>query len=87
MREVLTIPNVLTLLRLVANSLGDFTAFTWLRSPWVGLRDEVLVRIRLEGKAGEPLVEQARAFRARGEWFEAEEHAEIASLEREGLRQ
>jgi ATP-dependent exoDNAse (exonuclease V) beta subunit len=81
----LEVLDVLTLLRLVANPLDDFTAFTWLRSPWVGLRDEVLARIRLEGGRGESLLEQARAFLGRGAWFEAPEHGAVAALEREGL--
>ena len=83
----LEVLDVLTLLRLVANPLDDFTAFTWLRTPWVGLRDEVLARIRMEGAKGASLMEQARAYLKRGVWFEAPEHALVATLEREGLAQ
>jgi len=46
--------DVVTALRLVDNPSDDLRAFAYLRSPFVGLRDEVLARMRLD-----PLVQRA----------------------------
>jgi hypothetical protein len=40
--------DLVTALRLVENPRDDLRAFAYLRSPFVGLRDEVLARIRLD---------------------------------------
>jgi ATP-dependent exoDNAse (exonuclease V) beta subunit len=59
--------DVLTALRLVDNPSDDLRAFAYLRSPFVGLRDEVLVRLRIDPQvkraSGRPsFLEQARAY-------------------------
>jgi len=59
--------DLLTALRLVDNPSDDLRAFAYLRAPFVGLRDEVLARIRLDPTvrraARRPsFLEQARAF-------------------------
>ncbi len=76
--------DLLTLLRLVDNPRDDLRAFAFLRSPFVGLRDEVIARIRLQGGSGS-LLEQARRFLEQGEWFAAPEHPALASIEKAAL--
>lgn len=77
--------DVITVLRLLHNFSDDLRAFAFLRSPFVGLRDETIARIRLIGRRG-TLLEQALRFLREGEWFDAPEHAGIAAVEREALR-
>jgi ATP-dependent helicase/nuclease subunit A len=76
--------DLLTLLRLLHNQYDDLRAFAFLRSPFVGLRDEVLARLRLELKGGS-LLWQARQWLERGEWFAAPEHAQVSAIERHAL--
>lgn len=78
------VADLLNVLRLIDNPRDDLRAFGYLRSPFVGLRDEVIVRIRLEGGAGS-LLEQAGQFLSRGEWYAAPEHPAIAEVERHSL--
>jgi ATP-dependent helicase/nuclease subunit A len=80
----LEIADLLNLFQLVANPLDDLAALSYLRSPFVGLRDEVLARIRLDNPA-RPLLYQAREFLGGREWFEAPEHPRVGELEREAL--
>ena len=88
-REVLDAINAL---RLADNPRDDLRAFAWLRSPFVGLRDEVIARIRLDRfVSGRSLLERARAWLdgiERGEIveFEAPEHPLISPTERFALR-
>ncbi|MGH7657163.1 MAG: 3'-5' exonuclease, partial [Gemmatimonadales bacterium] len=81
----LEILDLLNLLRLVANPQDDLLALTHLRSPFVGLRDETLARIRLRNPR-RPLLDQAEEFSRDGERFEAPEHAGVAGLERQSLK-
>lgn len=76
--------DLVTALRLVENPYDDLRAFAFLRSPFVGLRDEILARIALfepsDGGAGErrgggdrpPLFERAEALLAVRETADAE---------------
>jgi ATP-dependent exoDNAse (exonuclease V) beta subunit len=82
------IADMLTVLRMLDNPRDDLSVFAYLRSPFVGLRDEVLARIRLDEEAwGTSLFEQATAFAERGElWFAAPERPEIVATERAALR-
>ena len=92
--------DLVTALRVVENPVDDLRAFAWLRSPFVGLRDEILVRLALDDDlsgsgAGPPHGETsllARAARLRaagardpGVWFPAPEGAEVAEIERAAL--
>ena len=59
--------DVLTALRLVDNPSDDLRAFAYLRSPFVGLRDEVLTRLRIDPQVVRAsrrpaYLEQARAY-------------------------
>jgi ATP-dependent exoDNAse (exonuclease V) beta subunit len=59
--------DVVTALRLIDNPSDDLRAFAYLRSPFVGLRDEVLARLRLDpgvrGTSGRlSLLSEARAW-------------------------
>ncbi len=81
--QQLELEDLLNLFQLVTNPVDDLAAFAYLRSPFVGLRDEVLARMRLGSKA--PLLEAARAYLREGAWFAAPEHRDIVSLEQEGL--
>jgi ATP-dependent exoDNAse (exonuclease V) beta subunit len=83
--------DLVTTLRLLADPEDDYHACAWLRSPLVGLRDEAVVRFRLD-RAARPgaLLRQARRHLERCEsgdasWFEAPEHPEVAGIEREAL--
>lgn len=76
--------DMITFLRLLQHHTDDLRAFAFLRSPFVGLRDETIARIRLTAGAGS-LLEQASRFLREGEWFDAPEHAGIAGVEREAL--
>jgi ATP-dependent helicase/nuclease subunit A len=80
----LEIADLLNLFRLVTNPLDDLAALTYLRSPFVGLRDELLARMRLDKPDG-PLLHQARRFLEQ-RWFQAPEHPRTAAVEREALR-
>ena len=55
------IRDVLNALRVIRNERDDLRAFGFLRSPFVGLRDETIARIRLLGRPG-PLLRQARRW-------------------------
>lgn len=79
------IHDLLNLLRLLDNPHDDVRAFAFLRSPFVGLRDEVLTRIRLKNRFGNYL-QQAKRYVDTGEWFDAPEHPELAAIERDALR-
>jgi ATP-dependent exoDNAse (exonuclease V) beta subunit len=77
--------DMITFLRLIHHHADDLGAFAFLRSPFVGLRDETIARIRLAAGPG-TLIEQAARFLRTGEWFDAPEHAAIAQVEQESLR-
>ena len=77
------VADLVNALRLVENPRDDLRAFAWLRSPFVGLRDEVIARIRLEGGRGS-LLAQARKHPGSA-WFDAPEGAAVAELERAAL--
>jgi ATP-dependent exoDNAse (exonuclease V) beta subunit len=83
--ERMEILDALTLLRVLENPLDDLRVFAFLRSPFVGLRDEVIARIRLDAMH-RPLIHAARDYAATGEWFPAPEHGGIAAVEQESLR-
>lgn len=90
MAERQEIVDLLTALRLIENPRDDLRAFAFLRSPFVGLRDEVIARIRIEGGAGRPLLVQARdhlkaVAGGRSEWSPAREDSRIAVTERRAL--
>lgn len=76
------IVDLITLLRVLYNPADDLRVFAWLRSPFVGLRDEVLARIRLEAKGGTYL-KQARNYLQTGEWFGPER---MVDIEKRALR-
>jgi len=76
--------DLLNLLRLIHNPHDDLRAFAFLRSPFVGLRDEVLARIRLDAPRGSVLW-QARWWLTNGAVWPAPEHPRIADIERAAL--
>lgn len=83
--------DLVTVLRLLVDPADDLHALALLRSPFVGLRDEVIARCRLDpGAPGGPLLRQAagylrRVVKGEAEWFEAPEHPAIGGVEREAL--
>jgi ATP-dependent exoDNAse (exonuclease V) beta subunit len=85
------IMDLVTALRVVENPRDDLRAFAFLRSPFVGLRDEVLTRIRLDRALPRTTyLRQARAFLERtqsGELscFEAPESPLVSGVELEAL--
>jgi len=84
--------DLVTVLRLFRNPEDDYYGFAFLRSPFVGLRDETIARFRLDSEArGGSLLGQAARFldrveRGESSWFEAPEDASIGRVERESLR-
>ncbi|MFQ5745859.1 MAG: UvrD-helicase domain-containing protein [Gemmatimonadota bacterium] len=59
------IVDLVTALRLIENPRDELRAFAFLRSPFVGLRDEVLARIRLDpGSGSTDYLRQAERFLA-----------------------
>ncbi len=83
--------DLVSLLRILDNPWDDLSAFAFLRSPFVGLRDEVLARIRLDPVTGHTsLLRQARKWleaveRGETEPFAAPESPRIAAIELEAL--
>jgi ATP-dependent exoDNAse (exonuclease V) beta subunit len=84
--------DLVTVLRILDNPRDDRHVFAFLRSPFVGLRDEVLARIRLDPAVGRgSFLEQAERYLAGVaagdlEWFESPESSHIACIEREALQ-
>ncbi len=64
--------DAVTALRLADNPQDDLRAFAFLRSPFVGLRDEVVARIQLD-----PAVSGASLLRRAERWLEAIEAGDI----------
>ena len=89
--------DLVTALRLLENPFDDLRAFAYLRSPFVGLRDEVLVRAGLwspPGRDGDDhhvtLLGRAASFLdsvegGRETWFGAPEGASVDAIERRAL--
>lgn len=83
--------DLVTALRLLVDPADDYHALAFLRSPFVGLRDEVIARFRLDpSRRRSPLLRQAahqlaRVERGEAEWFEAPEHPLIGAVERDAL--
>ena len=78
--------DVLNALRLLQNERDDVRAFGYLRSPFVGLRDETIARIRMLQRGG-PLLRQAKRWLAEGEWPEAPDHPQLTPIERRALEE
>lgn len=84
------IADVVNALRLVDNPADDLAAFAFLRSPFVGLRDEVLARIAMD-RGRRSLLYHARAFVDREDanldhrWWPAPEDPRVAEIERKAL--
>lgn len=76
--------DVLNALRLIGNERDDIRAFGYLRSPFVGLRDETIARIRMLQR-GAPLLRQAKRWLREGEWPEAPDHPQLAGIEQRAL--
>ena len=76
--------DVLNALRLIGNERDDIRAFGYLRSPFVGLRDETIARMRMLQR-GAPLLRQAKRWLREGEWPEAPDHPQLAGIERRAL--
>lgn len=89
--------DVLTALRLIDNPSDDLRAFAYLRSPFVGLRDEVLARLRIDPRVVRAsrrpaYLEQARAYlnlveAGELEPFQAPENEHVHQVERWALRE
>lgn len=89
--------DMVTALRLIDNPFDDLRAFAFLRSPFVGLRDEVLARIGLDSFDSTDRAPHPESFLVRAEaylwlvdqgtleWFEAPESPHIGRIERRAL--
>ena len=80
-QEILDLLNLLGLLR---NLRDDYRAFGFLRSPFVALRDEMIVHIALQ-RRGKSLLLKARRFLQEGEWFDGPEGPAVSAIERTAL--
>ena len=78
--------DVLNALRLLQNERDDVRAFGYLRSPFVGLRDETIARMHMLQRSG-PLLRRAKRWLAEGEWPKAPDHPELTGIERGALAQ
>lgn len=78
------IHDILNYLGLVHHRSDDMRAFALLRSPFIGLRDEVSARIRLF-TPGATLIRCALNYSRSGEWYEAREHADVVAIEQQAL--
>jgi ATP-dependent exoDNAse (exonuclease V) beta subunit len=67
--------DAVTALRLADNPRDDLRAFAFLRSPFVGLRDEVIARLRLD-----PSVRGGSLLRAARRWLDAVTAGEVESF-------
>ncbi|MFQ5889016.1 MAG: UvrD-helicase domain-containing protein [Gemmatimonadota bacterium] len=83
--------DLVTALRLIDKPHDDLRAFAYLRSPFVGLRDEILSRIRLDrATGGGSFLRQAERFveataASEIEWPAAPESPHVAQVELEAL--
>ena len=68
--------DAVTALRLADNPRDDLRAFAFLRSPFVGLRDEVIARIRLD-----PCLPSGELLRRAASWLEVADSEQGASCE------
>ncbi|WP_420449766.1 UvrD-helicase domain-containing protein [Candidatus Palauibacter sp.] len=78
--------DVLNALRLLQNERDDVRALGYLRSPFVGLRDETIARMHMLQRYG-PLLRRAQRWLADGAWPEAPDHPELTEIERGALAQ
>ncbi|MEE8487409.1 MAG: 3'-5' exonuclease, partial [Gemmatimonadota bacterium] len=78
------IVDVLNALRVLQAPRDDLRVFGFLRSPFVGLRDETIARIRLLSKPAPLLIQARRSLD--NEWPAAPDHTELHNIERAALR-
>lgn len=78
--------DVLNALRLLQNERDDVRALGYLRSPFVGLRDETIARMHMLQRYG-PLLRRARRWLAEGAWPAAPDHPALTEIERGALAQ
>lgn len=78
------IADVINALRLIENPADDVAAFAFLRSPFVGLRDEVVTRIAMQ-RGHRPLLKEARAWANRDDWWTPPEGERLLEIERAAL--
>ena len=79
------IADVVNALRLIENPANDLAAFGFLRSPFVGLRDEVAAHIALK-RNRRPLLRVARAFADSEDWWTPPEGSDLPEIERSALQ-
>lgn len=78
------IRDLLNALQLIENPADDLAAFSFLRSPFIGLRDEVLAWMGLERRQ-RTLLYQAREM-VDVEWWDSGDHPRLTEIERASLR-
>ena len=83
--RTLAIADLLNFLRLLNDPSDDYRALGFLRSPFVGLRDEVITKIRM-ADFHKPLIEQAEMFLEKGDWPGYQGHPNLPDIERLGLK-
>lgn len=83
--------DLVTVLRLFRNPEDDYHGFAFLRSPFVGLRDETIARFRLDpDSVTGSLLKQAARFLRRADagdttWFGAPANENVADIDHVGL--
>jgi ATP-dependent helicase/nuclease subunit A len=78
------IADLVNALRLIDNPADDLAAFAFLRSPFVGLRDEVVTRIALE-RGRKTLIRRAQELVEEAEWWTPPEGEQLCEVERDAL--
>ncbi len=79
------IADIVNLLRLLINPDDNYYALGFLRSPFVGIRDEVITGIRISD-FHQSLLEQAKKFLDGHKWPEYPENSSLPELERFALK-
>lgn len=82
--ECLEVLDLVNLLRLLHDPGDDLSVFGFLRSPFIGLRDEVIARMRLLGPRG-PLLRQALTLLEGDDWSPSSVEG-LEAVERQALR-
>jgi ATP-dependent exoDNAse (exonuclease V) beta subunit len=84
-KETMEIVDLLNFLGLLHNPHDDYRALGFLRSPFVGIRDEVITKIRMTN-SGNTLINQADKFAAEEAWPDYSDQPAVVRIEQFGLK-
>ena len=84
-KETMEIVDLLNFLGLLHNPHDDYRALGFLRSPFVGIRDEVITKIRMTNSQN-TLINQAETFAAEEAWPDYPDQPAVVRIEQFGLK-